>query len=167
MRLLYCPLLFIVFSCADTATNRKSSVDSLRESVRISEIKDSLEKNINKKIGFDTAGIYNAPVKIISAKLVRREYSEYRDVALVFKNVSGKNISAISFSWYGETAFGEPADMGSMVLDGFGGGFDDDGLRAGRTGSGHWSVLSRNAKKLILAWPTKVAFEDGTKWETH
>ena len=45
------------------------------------------------------------------------------------------------------------------------GGFDDAGLRPGKSKTGEWSILSRNAKKIVLVWPYEVVFEDGTKWE--
>ncbi len=112
----------------------------------------------------DTLSLEDAPVKVISARPVEKEYSNYKDIRLSYKNVSGKNITAIRFRWYGINAFNEPADMGTSLIEGLGSGFTDDLLRAGRTTSGQWGILSGNLKKVIKAWPYEVAFEDGTKW---
>jgi hypothetical protein len=129
---------------------------------------DAREKEVDEYIAnslLDTAGLYLAPVKVLSSRLVQREYSSYKDIRLTYKNVSGKRISAIRFRWYGKTAFNDPADMGNSFQEGFGGGFDDDPLGIGKSTTSEWSILSKNAKKVVLAWPTEVAFEDGTKWE--
>ncbi|HEX2627861.1 MAG TPA: hypothetical protein VHM26_02585, partial [Chitinophagaceae bacterium] len=136
-------------------------IDKLETDRRV----DSMVKESIKDALLDTAGLYTAPVKVVKAYLVTKEYSNYKDIAITFKNISNKTIDAISFSWYGETAFHEPADMGTSIHEGFGGGFDDDAIGPGKTRTSQWSILSNNAKKVILAWPTKVAFSDGTKWE--
>ncbi len=83
-----------------------------------------------------------------------------------YKNVSGKKISAIRFKWYGENSFDEPADMGGLK-EGWGSGFADDGLRVGATDYGTWSILSRDGKKILIAYPYEVAFADGTKWDLN
>ena len=88
------------------------------------------------------------------------------DIRLTYKNVSDKNISAIRFKWYGENSFGEPADMGNYNHDGFGAGYDDEGLRKGRTVTNQWSILSRDARKVVDVWPYEVVFADGSRWKT-
>lgn len=128
---------------------------------------DSKTRSIEERNGvgakYDTAGLHLSPVKILSAKFVSKEYSNYKDIRLTYKNVSGKKISAIRFKWYGENAFNEPADMSGLVK-GWGGGFSDDVLRPGATDYGTWNILSRDGKKVLIAYPYEVAFEDGTKW---
>lgn len=116
-----------------------------------------------KESFMDTTGIYLAPVKVTRAVFFREEYSSFYSVRLNYKNVSGKDIQAIRFEWYGENAFSEPADMGSGS-DGHGRGFSDDLLRSGSSTSGAWSILSRDGKKIIGARAYEVAFADGTKW---
>jgi len=142
--------------------------------------KDSVEKSLDKSIGGMKTAIKemydsnqkliefklkDCPVKILSAKPVEQEYSNYKDIRLSWKNISKKTISAIRFKWKGENAFGEPADMG--VKTGEGGGFSDDKLRPGKSDYGEWSILSRDLKKVTKAWVYEVAFEDGTKWELN
>lgn len=148
--------------------------DSLENSIvkSINELPNSIEQSVTKireeKNGvgakYDTGGLYLAPIKVLSAKFVTREYSNYKDIALRYKNVSGKVVTAIRFKWYGENAFNEPADMGGL-REGWGGGFSDDALRPGATDYGQWSILSRDGKKVLIAYPYEVVFKDGTKWE--
>jgi hypothetical protein len=127
-------------------------------------VKDSVMKDLNKQIYMDTAGLYISPVKIIKSRFAKKEYSSYKDIELTYKNVSGKKIDGIKFRWYGLNAFGDPADMGT-IGNGFGGGFTDDPLSPGRSETSQWSILSRDGKKIVLAWPIEVAFSDGTKWK--
>lgn len=100
----------------------------------------------------------------IRAKFITKEYSNYKDIASRYKNVSNKIITAIRFKWYGENAFNEPVDMGALN-EGWGSGFTDDALRPGVSDYSQWSVLSRDGKKVLIAYPYEVAFKDGTKWE--
>ncbi|MES2268748.1 MAG: hypothetical protein V4520_18435 [Bacteroidota bacterium] len=127
-------------------------------------VKKMVDQSIAKAM-LDTVGLSRAPVKVIQSKVVKQEYSNFRSVYLKYKNISKKTISAIKFEWYGTNAFNDPADLGSIYAKGFGGGFTDDELRPGRSEGSTWNVLSRDAKKLKLAWPIEVSFSDGTKWK--
>lgn len=158
-------IALLFFSC-DTA-DKPPEYKSVAESLEVRRKVDSIVQTSMKNAFFDTVGLSNAPVKVLSAKLIKKEYSNFKSMSLSYKNVSGKTIAAIRFKWYGENAFGEPADMGSSMQEGFGGGFTDETLRPGKTGSGVWSILSRDGKKVVLAWPYEVAFEDGTKWKSN
>lgn len=133
------------------------------------EARKSTEQIVNDVIKgaiLDTFGLHLAPVKVTSARLFRPEYSNYKSISITFKNVSGKRVEAIKFKWYGIDAFGDPADMGTgSLVEGFGGGFDDDPLGIGKSRTSQWSILSRDGKKVVLAWAYEVAFSDGTRWE--
>lgn len=145
--------------------NKDSITDIINSTNRIEYIVNDIE-TLYKNNLLDTAGVYKAPVKVIAARLVQREYSNYKDIRLTYKNVSNKTITAIRFSWYGLNSFNEPADMGStLIRAGFGGGFTDGRLMPGKSNSGTWEILSKDGKKVVLAWPYEVAFEDGTKWK--
>ena len=48
--------------------------------------------------------------------------------------------------------------------NGWGGGFTDDKLRSGATKYSKWDILSGDEKKILIAYPYEVVFEDGTKW---
>lgn len=160
--LLTCLLGFV--SC-ESGKFKKSQSDSLVENIERERMVDSIMRSGLQNAMFkDTLNLDSAPVKITSARPKEKEYSNYKDISLSYKNVSGKTISAIRFRWYGTNAFNEPADMGGLE-DRFGGGFTDETLRSGKTGYGTWNILSRDLKKVVKAWPTEVAFEDGTSWK--
>ncbi len=127
--------------------------------------KKSLEERNGKGAKYDTAGLFLSPIKVLSARFIEKEYSNYKDISLRYKNVGNKKVSAIRFKWYGENAFNEPADVGGILRNGWGGGFDDEGLSIGRTTSSTWNVLSKDGKKVVIAYPYEIAFADGTKWE--
>lgn len=146
--------------------NYSQETSDLEVKIRAKKITDSLINSVTKSALFDTAGLHTSPVKVIKSYLYQEEYSNYKNISLTYKNNSRRKIEAIKFRWYGEDAFGEPADMGSYgITEGFGGGFTDDALGAGKARTSSWGILSQRAKKVILAWPTEVMFSDGTKWD--
>ncbi len=158
-------LLAVTAISCHTGPKNETSL-SLVDSMDIARRSDSMTQAVIKDALFDTVGISRAPVKVLSAKLVKQEYSNRKDIRLAWKNVSDNKIAAIRFKWYGLNAFGEPADMGgSGVIKGIGGGLADRSLSPGKTDSGEWSIMSNDGKKIVLAWPYEVAFEDGTKWK--
>jgi hypothetical protein len=148
--------------------------DSLENSIsgKINNLPNTIEQNVEKireeihgeGAKYDTGGLYLAPIKVLSAKFITKEYSRYKDISLRFKNVSNKVVTAVRFKWYGENAFNEPADMGGLQ-EGWGGGFTDYALRPGATDYREWSILSRDGKKVLIAYPYEVVFKDGTKWK--
>lgn len=131
----------------------------------VDSIANKMKEDVHKDVLMDTVGLSTAPVQIIKASIVNKEYSSYRDVRLTYKNTSGKKIDAISFSWYGEDAFGKPADLGNYAAEGYGGGWVDIPLGIGSQRTNEWSVSSNRAKKITLAWPSEVVFSDGSKWK--
>lgn len=157
--------LITASSCKSQFQKDMDHLDSVDRAIKISMIADSLNKQMERKIDFDTVGVSAGPVLILSAKFVSHEYVSARDIRLSWKNVSGKIISAIRFKWYGENAFGEPAKMGRLG-NGFGSGESDDELGAGKINSSTWTILSEDGKKIIAAWPFEVAFADGTVWQS-
>ncbi len=161
-----------LFSC-NTAPSKQAELDSTNglsneefKKQFIDSVTQKMEKESSDEIlKNDTTGMSTAPIRVIKSMIVKKEYSSYRDIKLVYKNFSGKKVSAIKFQWYGINSFGEPADMGHSFATGFGGGFTDDPLAAGNTDDGEWSITSRDAKKVVAAWATEVVFTDGTKWK--
>ncbi len=166
-------LIFTVMSCTNANSNQSkaSEIDSLNgeseTSVRAG-LKQNMDKDTRQRLYFDdTVGVSQAPVKIISAKPVTQDYSNYKDIRITYKNVSNKTITGIKFRWYGLNAFNDPANMGNsadILGHGIGSGFTDDKLRPGKTTSGRWNILSQDLKKVVTAWPFEIAFNDGTKW---
>ncbi|AMR34226.1 hypothetical protein A0256_23630 [Mucilaginibacter sp. PAMC 26640] len=166
--------IYLILSGCQQQDKPKTEIDKAmeRDSFSRKMYGESADEHIKKmvnqniaKAAFDTVGLHSAPVKVLQAKIVKEEYSNYRSVFLKYKNISKKTVSGIKFQWYGTNAFNEPADLGSTYAAGFGGGFTDDPLRPGRSEGSTWNVLSRDAKKLKLAWPIEVSFSDGTSWK--
>ena len=158
---------FAAFSCHQNniISDQAKVIDSLpsygqdtANKIRYLEDKDSILANASKA--------NDCPIKILSSRPVEEEYSNYKNVYLSWKNVSKKTISAVRFRWIGVNAFGEPADMGSLLI-GEGAGFSDDKIRAGKSDNGTWTILSRDLKKITRAWAYEVAFSDGTKWKLN
>lgn len=160
-----CIIVFLFISCND-APVYKTSAQRLREAAIADSISKEVLGSTNKNL-MDTAGLSQSPVKVLSAKMIEREYSNYRDIQLRYKNVSRKKIAAIKFAWYGENAFKEPADMGDYEHNGFGRGFTDDILKSGQVKTSQWEILSKDGRTVILAWPIEVMYTDGTKWELN
>jgi hypothetical protein len=150
--------------CADIDALKKDSIE--RElAATINPMKTMIKEHYDNAQKVIANAQENCPVKIITAKPVQEDYSNYKSVYISYKNVSKKTITGIKFKWEGINVFGEPADMGAT--GGTGGGFTDDKLRAGRSDNGTWNILSRDLKKVTKAWVYEVAFDDGTKWELN
>lgn len=148
-----------------TVAESKRRVEEAMAKRYVDSVGDKMEREINKKVFFDTVGVSDAPVKIIKTRLYKGEYSNYKDISITFKNVSNKTIEGIRFSWYGETVFGDPADMGSLYSDGFGGGFTEKKIKPGLALTLNWDINSRNAKTAI-SWPVEVVFTDKSSWKS-
>lgn len=159
----------LFFSCKSSTERKLDEAEKELNAIRIQEQADSAVRAQIKKSAMDTTGLWMAPIIITKAILVKNSsYSEDRDVRLTYKNISGKTIDGIRFKWYGETVFGDPADMGGIDIngyEGFGGGYTEDQILPGKSVTNTWDINSHNAKRIIMAWPTEVAFSDGTKWE--
>jgi hypothetical protein len=155
------PFLFVC-ACKDKVSTRHDF--SVTDSLALAAKADSMTKSVIQKAFFDTVNVWSAPVKVTSAKIVKRENSSYRNVYLAWTNTSNKKVAGIKFKWYGVTAFHEPADMGGY-FEGIGGGMTDRSLAPGKSDNGQWSVMSTNAKRVVCAWPYEVAYEDGTFWK--
>lgn len=153
-----------IVACQQPRMNTSKS-ETTEISIKAQKMTDSIIAKATSDALFDTLQISNAPVKVLRAKLVEKEYSSYRDISLTFKNTSEKIIDGIKFRWYGENVFGEPADMGSYgITKGFGGGFTDKRLRPGQTLTLEWNISSQDGRRVIKAWPIEIVFEDGSKW---
>lgn len=106
----------------------------------------------------DTIGLYKSPIKVISAKLIKEEYSNDRSISITYKNISDKNIDGIRFHWMTSGTWGVE-DMGrysSLKTD--------ELLKAGKTQTSSWSIHSDN-KKSCFAWAHEVVFSDGSTWK--
>lgn len=164
MRIAFVLLLFL-FSCDnEKGVKKERMINGKTEEKWKSDYIDSVKNSLTKKMIPDSISLTGCPVSVTKANLFKDGYSNYKSISLTYRNISNKRIEAIRFNWYGEDAFGEPADMGGY-LDGMGGGFTDDPLGPGKSTTSVWSILSSRGKKVIKAWAYEVAFSDGTKWE--
>jgi hypothetical protein len=165
MKLQFAFIFLIFLSCKENKNPIIAANEKFIDSLHRADMVDSMLKSTIKATLLDTTGVHLSPIKVLSAKFVSKEYSNYKDIRLTFKNTSNKRIEAIRFAWYGTTAFGDPADMGVSVMEGFGGGFTDRPINPGKIDGATWDILSRNGKTVVLAWPNEIMFSDGTKWE--
>lgn len=159
-------VLLIVSGCVsggDTPKYTRAEMDSIErvyDSLMSADPYDQISSSIT-----DTSGLYLAPIKIVEASIIE-EYGS-RNIRLKYKNVSSVHVSAVRFRWTGVNAFGEPADMGNSFIKGFGAGFSDDGIKPNQVLTGEWGIYSEDAKKVLMAWPYEIVFENGDKWELN
>lgn len=151
-------------SQSKSTADKNDSLDGMSAEDWQKHYVDSMSFDITNRAFYDTVGVSEAPVKVIRARMIERDYSNYKDIQITYKNITTKRIVGIKFSWHGENVFSDPADMGGLQ-EGFGGGFDDEGLKVGQTVTHNWNIMSRDGKK-VSAWPREVVFEDGSKWES-
>ncbi len=158
----YAVIIVTLFAVSCTHNKVKPNLDDVY--VDPQAVEESKAK-FYESLKWDTVGMTQSGIIVTDARFVREEYSRFKTVRIRYKNVSGKKIRAIKFKWHGTDAFGDPADCGGYD-PGFGGGITDDPISNGSTETKYWDVLSNNGDKITMAWPTEVAFADGTKWES-
>ncbi len=155
--------VFAMFSCEkkkEVSPEIELQARAMADSVVASAMAESIEKESK-----DSTKMKNSPIQVLNSRLVTKEYSNYKDIELKYKNVSDKTVTAIRFEWYGKNAFGEPADMGDYGNTGRGGGFTDETLKPNKTGYGTWDISSQDGKTITMARAYEVVFSDGTKWK--
>jgi len=162
-------LLFItitLLSCTNKKSNKTEPIipdNSLiknTEEKKEKEIIDSVKHNF-----LDIQKTKNSPVKIISAKLLKNQYSDHKDIKLIYKNTTRKNIKAIKFEWYCENAFDKPASGQFFFVKGITRGHTDNLLNSKTVESKIWEDFSTDAYTIIAARAYYVVFTDGTKWK--
>lgn len=105
----------------------------------------------------------NSGIDILDIKFVNdNDYSDYKNIKIAYKNNTGKDIDAILFRWYDlKDIFDEDVDATLSKA-----GYDDDGLKKGRTTTSTWE-LNEPKVKSGKAYIEKIMFSDGTKWENE
>lgn len=119
-------------------------------------LKDDFLQNKNSK---------NSPVTIVASSLSRAQYSDHKDIKIVFKNSSKKSIQAIKLEWYCENSFDEPANGRYFYGKGRSTGEIANLLKPGMIESKIWEDFSTDANRIIKVRAYYVVFTDGTKWE--
>ncbi|MBE4949956.1 hypothetical protein [Chryseobacterium culicis] len=173
MKKYYLIAFAVLLSCnkkdkPESIVSKSNTEDSIQ--LLANQVTDSVIKSMD--IAEDFKGSFsnkklleNSPVEVLSAEFIKKQYSNYKDVKITYKNISDKKIEGIKFEWYGENTFGEPADMGAS--NGKGSGFTDNPLSPGKTDYGVWNILSSDGKKIIGARAYEVVYSDGTKWNLY
>lgn len=153
--------VLLLWSCENNtqSTSKPQLVDTTKKPP------NNLNEMLNAAM-FDTVGVSTSPVQVLWTKLVTSVQPSYKSIQLTWRNEGSKKVAAIRFKWYGLNAFGEPAEMGGNKVTGFGSGFIDRSLSPGKTDTGTWPIMSKDGKKVVMAWPYEIAFEDGTKWKS-
>lgn len=159
-------LIFIFSACQN-----KKQITNLVYTPTYKEIKneDISAKNKNTrdsiKENFLNKNDSNNPIKIISSQLFKNEYSNHKDIKIVYKNSTKKNIKAIKLEWYCENSFNEPAHGKFFYIQGKSTEDISELLKAGHISSRIWEDFSTDAYKILKARAYYVAFTDGTTWE--
>lgn len=133
-------------------------------------IQDLTTKNQNKKDSIKALFINNkndqhSPIKIVSSKLLPNQYSNHKDIKIIYKNVTKKDIKAIKLEWYCENSFNEPAHGKFFYIQGKSTENVTELLRAGSSQFQIWEDFSTDANKIIKARAFYVMFTDNTTWE--
>jgi hypothetical protein len=162
MRKNICVILILIF-CSCNSDKHKTIAHGDRT---IKPLK-SISASENQKGIVDTFGLYKAPIKILSAKLVEKKNSEGKYLRLTYKNISSKALCSINFKLYGLNTAGKLADVknSSFGIDGC--GYDIEMLKSEKILSEEQGLGKVDLKTLVLVWPIDVEFSDGTKWKLN
>ena len=73
----------------------KKEVNSYQFHKQVNPENDLSTVDSIKQSFLNTKGCKESPIKIISSKLLKNQYSDHKDIKLIYKNVSQKKIGAI------------------------------------------------------------------------
>ena len=168
MKAITLPLIILILvSCSNKNKTNHLAIHN-EENYKQSEQQDTLSSSDSIKKNFlDTLNSHESPIQIISSKLSDTQYSDHKDIKLIYKNVSTKKIKAIKFEWYCENAFEEPASGRNFFIKGKSEGISSILLKPKETRSQVWEDFSTDADKIIKARVYFVMFSNGTKWELN
>ena len=140
--------------------------------------------------GFDTTGVFEAPVKILEYNLTDKLIDTFDNksdnlhhdghfkrsvyIHLKYKNVSSKRIIGLKLKWFVVDSFGNPSDLKSCddCPKGVGIGITGsltkynlhDDIMIHQTLRNEWMQSSETGRKILLVAPVEVEFYDKTKW---
>ena len=159
-------LLTLIVSCA-----KKNNPETiLLEHKKTKRLAYTEQKNnsshLNQKIERnDTVFSKESPIKIISCRLQKNQYSDHMDFHIRYKNVSGKTIQAIRFEWNCKNAFDKPSSGKLFFEKGRSEGYCTRTLKPGASNYKVWEDFSTDASSITFSRAYYVVFTDGKKWK--
>lgn len=159
-------LILVLISCTNKKKNQTEPI--VQDNNQIKNTTEKNEKEIIDSVKHNFLNIQkskNSPVKVISSKLLKNQYSDHKDIQLTYKNTTRKNIKAIKFEWYCENVFDKPASGQFFFVKGISRGHTDILLKPKKLDSKIWEDFSTDAHTIIAARAYYVVFADGSKWE--
>lgn len=167
-------LFLVIVLTASCITKNKKDHFSMKKETKSYQVNKQIDPENDlspadsiKQSFLNTTGCKESPIKIISSKLLKNQYSDHKDIELIYKNVSKKKIDAIRFEWYCENAFNKPANGKFFFIKGKSEGTTNLAINTKQTRSQIWESFSTDAKTIISARAYFVAFSDGTTWKLH
>lgn len=166
MKIKILPLIILILvSCSKKNKTNHLAIHSEVSYKQIEQQDILTPEDSIKKDFIDALNTAESPVQIISSKLSNTQYSDHKDIQLIYKNVSTKKIKAIKFEWYCENAFEKPASGRNFFIQGKCEGISNILLKPKETRSQVWEDFSTDADRIIKARVYFVMFSNGTKWE--
>ena len=173
-------IMIVVFGGCQQAQNQKSE--------KTQPLRATQVRNISKPL-FDTTGLDQAPIKILSAKISSKlidtvdqkqdnlhhegHFGRYIMVRIKYKNVSSKRIVGARLNWLIVDKNNKPTTVGGVkngLQMGYMGtlapadliGFS---LGLGEIKTDEWEYDSNMGEKIKIAFPSEVQFYDNKKWK--
>lgn len=157
--------LMIILGCKKKTSNSIIPKKPELEQTNFKNLPAKNKKDSIKQLFTNNKNELHSPVKIVSYKLLPNQYSNHKDIQIVYKNATRKDIEAIKFEWYCENSFKEPAHGKYFYIQGKSREDVSELLKAGRIETRIWEDFSTDANKIIKARAYFVIFADGTTWE--
>lgn len=152
-------LILLVFLCLSCSKKENAS------SLTYKEQKNNFSHLSEKQEESDTIVSKKSPIKIISCRIQKSQYSEHKDIHITYKNVSGKTIQAIKFEWNCRNAFDKPSNGKYFFEKGRSEGNCTKPLKPGASNSKVWEDFSTDAVSITSSRAYYVVFTDGKKWK--
>lgn len=150
--------ILLLLSCNKTKQSTVVSEETVKNTKNNNPVqikKDSLPKR------------EKAPVTIISATLIKNQYSDHKDIKIVFKNSGRKTIKAIKFEWFCLNSFDEPASGRFFYGEGR---FTTNSvhiIKPGQIKSEFLEDFSTDANHIVTTRAYYIVYTDGSKWKLH
>lgn len=158
-------LIMILVSCKKSEKTVSYDLSTVSPDTVLNQDSWKVKHEMMKDKYLDKDFSIYSPVRIVSIRLFKNEYSNFKNIRLTFKNTSEKNIQAIKFQWYTENALNEPSNLRSFYQRGESGGLYMDVLKPDKTSTIIFEEFSSDAKRVVSVRAYEVFFSDGTKWQ--